>query len=565
MSVIKTTEDFKKFSQEILGHIKRDVSRVDFLHEVLKRLLSFSGCEYVEIMMKKEDKYISYKISKQVENSFSIQYCAVNFNDIEIEAGQKFQKPTPIEKLQIDIIEQRSDHSLPNFNVNGSFWTGDIKKDIDLGSALEKRNRTSRQNLEKDYKSLAIVPIYFVDNTIGCLLLVSKQREYFSEDDIQQYEGLSHNLGIALINQRAQAALRERVKELTCLYSIAKLSEQKDLPLDDILKGIIEFIPPAWQYPEITMGRIYINGNIFSAPGFRQTKQKQTADIILNGEKRGSVEVIYTEDKPNLDEGPFLREERNLIDTIARQLALIVEQKEAEKNQLKLQDQIRHADRLATIGQLAAGVAHELNEPLSNILGIAQLIKKDQELPGTVSKDVDGIVNASLNAREVIKKLLLFARQAPSKIELVNLNQLVTDGLDFFEARCAKERIELVRLLSNNLPKINGDRAQLNQVLVNLVVNAIQAMPHGGKLTIETNTSAKNVYLIVKDTGIGMTEDVIKKIFIPFFTTKDVNEGTGLGLSVVHGIITSHKGMIKAESLVNKGSQFEIKIPITQT
>ncbi|MBT8386951.1 MAG: PAS domain-containing sensor histidine kinase, partial [Ignavibacteria bacterium] len=274
---------------------------------------------------------------------------------------------------------------------------------------------------------------------------------------------------------------------------------------------------------------------------------------------------IYTEDKPNLDEGPFLREERNLIDTIARQIALIVEQKETERNRLELQDQIRHADRLATIGQLAAGVAHELNEPLSNILGVAQLIKKDQGLPGNVSRDVDGIVDASLNAREVIKKLLLFARQAPSKKELVNLNKLILDGLDFFEARCAKEGIELLRLLSPDLPEINGDRAQLNQVLVNLVVNAIQAMPNGGKLTFETNAADDNVCLIVKDTGIGMTEDVIKKIFIPFFTTKDVNEGTGLGLSVVHGIITSHKGMIKAESLVDNGSRFEIKLPITET
>ena len=559
----KTTEDFKNFSQEILGQVNRDVSRVDFLHELLNRILSFSGCEFIEIMMKKNDKYIRCKITQQVENSF--QYSAVNFNNNERAAKHKIQKQLLIEKLQIDIIERRIDHSLPNFNINGSFWTGDVEKDIDLKSVLEKGNRNDQQNLEIDYKSLAIVPLYFVDNIIGCLLLVSKQREYFSEDDIRQYEGLSHNLGIALINQRARAALRERIKELTCLYSIAKMSDQKDLSLNDILKGIIEFIPPAWQYPEIAMSRISLNGDIFSTPGFKQTEQKQTADIILNGERRGVVEVVYAEKKPNLDEGPFLREERNLIDTIARQAALIVEQKEAEENRLKLQDQIRHADRLATIGQLAAGVAHELNEPLSNILGIAQLIKKDQELPGTVSKDVDGIVDASLNAREVIKKLLLFARQEPSKKEMVNLNQLIINGLHFFEARCAKEGIELIRLLSNDLPEINGDQAQLNQVLVNLVVNAIQAMPNGGKLTIETNAANDNVYLIVKDTGMGMTEDVIKKIFIPFFTTKDVNEGTGLGLSVIHGIITSHKGMIKAKSSVDKGSRFEIKLPITET
>jgi signal transduction histidine kinase len=165
----------------------------------------------------------------------------------------------------------------------------------------------------------------------------------------------------------------------------------------------------------------------------------------------------------------------------------------------------------------------------------------------------------------VIKKLLLFARQAPSKNERINLNQIIIDGLYFFEARCAKDGIELVRTLSPDLPEIIVDPAQLNQVLVNLVVNAIQAMPHGGKLSIETKAVSDHIILIVEDSGVGMSEDVLKKIFIPFFTTKDINEGTGLGLSVVHGIVTSHKGTIRAQSSVDKGSRFEIKLPISVT
>jgi signal transduction histidine kinase len=503
-------------------------------------------------MIKKEDRYIICKITQQIESSF--QYRAVSIND-DSEAGHKYQKQSSIEKLQMDIIDRQFDHTMPKNNINGSFWTGDVERD----------DRIDGQSLKIDYISLAIIPLFFVNDIIGCIKLMSKQREYFSEDDINHYEGLSRNLGIAIVNQRAHAALRERVKELTCLYSIAKVSERQDLSLNDILRNIVELIPPAWQYPEIAMGRISINGQVFSTPGPQQTGKKQAADIILNGKRRGSVEVIYTEKKQNLDEGPFLREERHLIDAIARQTALIVEQKEAEEKRLNLQDQIRHADRLATIGQLAAGVAHELNEPLGNILGLAQLLKKYQELPDVANKDVDGIVTASLNAREVIKKLLLFARQAPSKNERVNLNQIILDGLYFFEARCAKDGIELVRMLSPDLPEIIVDQAQLNQVLVNLVVNAIHAMPHGGKLTIETKSASDHVFLIVKDSGIGMSEDVLKKIFIPFFTTKDINEGTGLGLSVVHGIVTSHRGIIRAESSVDKGSRFEIKLPITVT
>ena len=178
MLIKKSTEDFKSFSQEILSYVNRDVSRIDFLHDVLKKLLSFSGCEAVEIMIKKPDKYIRCKIIQQVESSF--QYSAVNFINNEREAEHKFQKQSLLEKLQMDIIERRFDHSLPNFNINGSFWTGDVEKDINLKNVTEKEDRNDSQNLKIDYKSLAIVPLFFVDNIIGCILLLSKRPEYFS-------------------------------------------------------------------------------------------------------------------------------------------------------------------------------------------------------------------------------------------------------------------------------------------------------------------------------------------------------------------------------------------------
>jgi len=143
-----------------------------------------------------------------------------------------------------------------------------------------------------------------------------------------------------------------------------------------------------------------------------------------------------------------------------------------------------------------------------------------------------------------------------------NLNQVVEEGLYFLESRCAKEGIKVVRLLSSGLPKIIADPAQMTQVLVNIVVNAIQAMPNGGKIIIQTKTSDNFVSLIVKDTGMGMEENIMKQIFLPFFTTKDVGKGTGLGLAVVHGIITSHGGSIKVDSKVGHGTIFEIQLPI---
>ena len=275
------------------------------------------------------------------------------------------------------------------------------------------------------------------------------------------------------------------------------------------------------------------------------------------------MEVVYLEERPELAAGAFLKEEEKLIDAVAREVALIVERKEAEEEKSTLQHQLIHADRLATIGQLAAGVAHELNEPLSSILGFAQLAKKCPDLPSPAVQDLEKIVTASLYAREVIKKLMVFARQMPPRKADVDLNEVVEDALYFMEAQCAKKDITVLRELAPDMPEITADPAQLKQILVNLVVNAVQAMPHGGALTVSTRSSGSSVQLGVGDTGTGMSEETLDKVFLPFFTTKDVHEGTGLGLAVVHGIVTSHGGSIDVESHPGQGTRFEIRLPLS--
>jgi signal transduction histidine kinase len=310
------------------------------------------------------------------------------------------------------------------------------------------------------------------------------------------------------LSYSAKAALTERVKELTCLYGIAQIAGQPGISPEETIQGIVELLPPAWQYPETAFARIILDGTSYTTQGFCECRQKQTAKIIVEGMPRGIVELVYVEEKPDLDEGPFLKEERNLINAVAKQVALVIERKQAEKDKLKLHNQLLHADRLATIGMLAAGVAHELNEPLGSILGFAQLAKKCPGLPDSAEHDIGKIETASLHAREIIQKLLVFARQAPSQKTHINLNQVVQDGLYFFEARCAKKGIELVRLLSPDLPEITVDPGQLNQLLVNLVVNALQSMPGTGKITVQTQFSDHNVYLIVEDMGTGMSKEI---------------------------------------------------------
>jgi two-component system, NtrC family, sensor kinase len=364
-----------------------------------------------------------------------------------------------------------------------------------------------------------------------------------------------------LLNERNQ--LIERNKELTCLYSLTKIVGRSK-PLPNMLESIAAIIPPAFQYPRITTAIISLDKQSYGGPKRAFDSPTLIEKLIVHQIHRGSIEVVYAPLKKAQDESvpSFLDEERSLLRTIAHHLSLAIEKKEVLDHKAEMENQLRHSDRLAKIGQLTAGVAHELNEPLGNILGFAQLSAKDHDLSDQVQNDLNNIIKSALHAREVIKKLMFFSRQTRPRETLVDLNRLIEDGLYLFESRCAKHGIDVAKNLCPDLPMLRADLSQLQQVFTNLIINSIQAMPEEGSLCIETAFDKDSVYLIVQDSGMGMTTETLKQIFLPFFTTKDVKQGTGLGLSVVHGIVKAHGGSIDVTSRVGQGARFNIQFPL---
>jgi signal transduction histidine kinase len=357
---------------------------------------------------------------------------------------------------------------------------------------------------------------------------------------------------------RERAELIERNKELSCLYEIAKVeAEAESMSLEDMFAKIVRIIPGAFQFPELAAARITVFDKFCVTTSKHKFTRRMSRKIFVGGKVRGVVDVFYQ----NTDKGDFLAEEGALMEAVARHLSLILHKKEEAERRSELELQLRHADRLATIGELAAGIAHELNEPLANILGFAQLMTKNAQLPEQSQRDVESIVKASLHAREIIKKLMLFSRQMPQRKENVNLNTVVEEGFFFIEARCVNGNVRVIKELDDSLPDIKADPSQLHQVLVNLVINALHAMPDGGELYISTAVQNDYVRLSVRDTGEGIEKKIIKQIFNPFFTTKDIDKGTGLGLSVVHGIITAHGGKIEVHSRKGEGALFEVLLP----
>lgn len=365
--------------------------------------------------------------------------------------------------------------------------------------------------------------------------------------------------------QRKLLVLQEKNRVLTCLYRIAQIAAGDGHPFDTTVQSIIDLIPQGFECPEAMAVGIELDQAVHETSGFDSSATRYGQKIVVKGDVRGRVQVGYIKTKneaSRLQKQAFSTEEVKLLESAARKIAYIVERKEADKKKQQLEDQLRHADRLATIGQLAAGIAHELNNPLGDILGFAQLSSKHPHLPEEIYQDQVKIVKSTLYAREVIKKILLFSRQSQPHGAKVNLNRLIADWVDFFEFRCTQNNIKIVLDVDQNLPVITGDPSQLNQVLINLVVNAIHAMPTGGRLTIKTGAESNTVYLEVQDTGTGIPESIRDKIFLPFFTTKEVDQGTGLGLAVVYGIVQEHGGHIALTSHERQGTTFKIKFPV---
>lgn len=552
-------ESLQNLSYKIINYSNLGIFLSDFLKKILEVLIDFTRCNSLEIWIQENEKYIHCTLTPKGKKSFQFELVQAKKGNRKKKVPD-LPKDSFISRLLVDIIDGRFDSSLPCFSKHGSFWTGNIE------DYVKKKLETSDDNNLVDkfygkYKSIAMIPISGEEGCIGILQMMKKEPNSFQENEIQIYESITQIISLGLTNQKSRLSLRERIKEITCLYEIGRIVNQK-ISFSEMLQNIVEVLPPAWQYPQITSARILLDSVSYRTPDFQRGDQRQKSNIVVKGEKRGSVEIIYSKKKPELDEGPFLTEERKLIDAVARQLSILVEGWDEKENRTTLEKQLRHADRLATLGQLTAGIAHEINEPLNSILGFSQLVAKTANLPIQIKGDIKKIEKASLYARDIIKKLMLFSKQIQPQTNPVNINKIVTESLYLLQSRCDNAGIKIVYSLTSDLPAIMGDETLLNQVLLNLALNSIQAMPNGGELEIKTSLKNGYIALTVIDTGVGISKEIINKIFMPFFTTKDVDEGTGLGLSVVHGIVAIHKGTLRVESRLDRGTQFEIKLPI---
>ncbi len=234
----------------------------------------------------------------------------------------------------------------------------------------------------------------------------------------------------------------------------------------------------------------------------------------------------------------------------------------------KTQAQLIHSEKMSAIGEIYAGLTHEINNPLGVMIGKLELLlksAKDRQWPAELTRDLETVNRNGLRIAELIRSLLIFARKSNFKFSATPLNNTIAEVLELVEKPFAKQAIRIETHFDPKLPDCHGSPNHLQQVFLNLLNNARDAMPDGGTITLRTYSKDHIVAAEIQDTGIGMTPEKRKRVFEPFFTTKGLGKGTGLGLSVAYGIIKTHGGEIEVESIPGKGTLFRVTVPMEGT
>lgn len=356
-----------------------------------------------------------------------------------------------------------------------------------------------------------------------------------------------------------EAKLKERVKELTCLYEVTSIIVNSDYDqLEASLEAITYCLKRGWQFVEDTEAYIKVNGYEAQTSGYSPDRVCLTADIKIFNTVEGHVTVGYPSSKYTLED--FLEEERTLLDNVSLAVGNLMERKQIRDNEIATRKQMERADRLHILGEITAGIAHELNTPLANILGFAELLQESIKDPDA-SRDLQKIMDNAIFSREIVKKLMFFACEMPREMDAVELVPAIENVLKLLKPQLRAKQIDLRTSFEDRTMKLKADTVQMTQVLFNLIMNAVFYSPEKGSIDVIVHGNEDKIRIRIADKGTGIPPENAEKVFEPFFTTKPVGEGSGLGLSVVHGIITSHKGTISHSPNTPKGTVFTIDFP----
>lgn len=436
-----------------------------------------------------------------------------------------------------------------------------IKENLESQDELIERVRTTGRNIELRLGGRPLQKFLVLRKYEKNLMLYKDEPTY--EIFLKTYKALNLNGEtesysilakklFELYRDEKNSVEKLRLKAREIQSFTENLSKKERAKIGSVLKMSMRYLVSGL-LAVILLGTVF---NIKLATGIAtpiRKLEKITKEIAM-GDFSGAIEVTGGDEIASL-EVSFNQMVDRLKDamTSLEHTIQVLQEKQA---------QLVEAEKLAAIGKLAAGIAHEINNPLTSVLTFSSLMLEQTPAEDPRHERLRMIVRDTTRARNIVRQVLSFAREAPLKKVKMNVNRPVVEIIDSLVSQEAFKGIELTKDLSENLSEIDIDPVQISQVVSNILLNAIHAIAPPGKIHIATEEAGSWIRIIVSDTGKGIPQEHLKKIFDPFFTTKDKSSGTGLGLAVSYGIIKKHGGIIKVRSTVNEGSTFIIKLPL---
>ena len=416
--------------------------------------------------------------------------------------------------------------------------------------------RAAIQELELHY----YLPFKVKDRTLGYLGLgKTRSGDFLSSEDVDLLRTIASSVSIALENARLYESLEQRALQYQTLKDFSENiieSINAGVAATNLTQEI-----EAWNSGMETLYGIDRShavgrrlGEVFPADLLSQLPQVSDAThqvfslykFRLNNAAGRQLIV-------NLSATPLLGKDGRVLG----RLLIFTDLTE----RVSLEDRLAQAEKLSSIGLLSAGIAHEVNTPLAVITAQAQMLLRQIPADDPRRPTLEKIIKASFRASEIVNNLLKFSRVSGSEYAELDLNRVVRETLSLLDPMLRTSKVGLNLQLSKELPPVFGNYGKLQQVLMNLIMNARDAMPRGGELTLSTECENSHVQVEVADNGVGIAPDHLNKIFDPFFTTKSTSRGTGLGLAVTYGIIREHSGEIRVESALGRGTTFRLEFP----
>ena len=406
-------------------------------------------------------------------------------------------------------------------------------------------------------RSLAIVPLQRRGARIGAVSLTAKQVAAFSPEDVARIEAMTDMMSVALANAELVEDLRQAELRFRTLFRAAP-DAVFTVQLGGRVQDANDFVREITGLdPAQVVGRDLVE---FVAPKDERRLRDGLAAAFAGLPARIEVEFRRRTDPAEIRVVALAA--RRLPETDPPTLLLVGRDTTGER---EMRARLMETERLAAVGELVAGVAHEVNNPLSSISAFAQLLLRDGSLNDSQRESVEVIRSETGRASQVVRELLAFARRSAPQREPLDLNLVIERTIRLRNYQLTASNVHVELSLSSEIPAVTGDARQLQQVVLNLVTNAIQAVAGvgGGTLSISTQADGDRVVLDVADTGTGIPQTLRARVFEPFFTTKPEGEGTGLGLSVSYGIVTAHGGTIRLVDRADglPGARFVVTLP----